>query len=182
MPLARHPHVIHAMQCVFYWLARQLRGNRTDTGPGVRLILFSTKTASETLNVYLDLVHRKACYPTNRTLYGRWPLGRRVNTNASVLGRQGVRTLRLDIKMLLAILIGAPLKDMLAILKGACRIAQNKLLRRDDKAFIGRCHARVGDGFKLVDLGGDEFRTFPRVLFRVRDDDPDRHSLEMNFI
>ena len=83
--------------------------------------------------------------------------------------------------MFLAILLGSPFKNELAILKSRICVAKHKFLWRNDQVTFCCGDTRIGNRVKLVYLGNNFLRRFSGKFFACRQNYSDRHSLKMNF-
>ena len=154
----------------------------TDRRPCVRLVFFSAKPAAEPLVIDLDLVHRHPGNFANGTLNGGRPLRRRIDLYSAVLGRDGICTLRLDVKMFLAVDVGAALENMFACRKKLFRY------RRAMNFFGGTIRSPFAAATRGSVTGSSGsisavifFAAFACKLFAGRDNDRDRHSLKVDF-
>src|SRR5689334_14187402 len=98
-------------------------------------------------------MHRESCNATDGPLHGRWPLRRGVNFQAIVLGRNGIRSLRLDVEMLLSVHVGASFEDVITSFESSVAVAEFESFRRDDEITVSGCYARIEYGLERFDVG-----------------------------
>src|SRR3954471_3604265 len=99
-------------------------------------------------------MHWQTGHVTDRTLHRRRTLCRRIDLYAA-LGRNGIRTLRLDIEMFLAVDVDPSLKKMFRGEKCLGRVAKLKSFWRNDEITVRGGYARIGNRLECFDLYND---------------------------
>ena len=128
------------------------------------LVLLAAEAAAEPLHVHLDLVHRPAEHGRHDVLDSGRPLGGGEYPHRAVLPRHRAGTLRLQVEVLLAADLAAPVDHHVAIVPRAGYVAGGHGARRMDQVAVRERLARVDHHRQVVDLDLDQLARLPRLV------------------